>query len=124
MGAELPLWTVLPFAALLLSIAVLPLTVGHWWEKNGNKAIVAGALAAVVAVYLLATEGANGFWELVEKLKEYASFIILLASLYIISGGIYIRAGGCSRIEAKSQSLSGEVGIGCAHGKADQGAFG
>ncbi len=90
MGADLPLWTVLPFVALLLSIAILPLTAGHWWEKNGNKAIVAVGLAAIIAIYLL-SYGQHGLDELIEKLKEYASFIILLASLYIISGGIYVR---------------------------------
>jgi Na+/H+ antiporter NhaD/arsenite permease-like protein len=89
MGALLPLWTVLPFVALLLSIAILPLAAGHWWEKNGNKAIVAVGLAAIIAIYLLSWH--EGFHELIEKLKEYASFIILLASLYIISGGIYVR---------------------------------
>src|SRR6266404_7711277 len=91
MGAELPLWTVLPFVALLLSIAILPLAAGHWWEKNGNKAIVAGSLAAIVAIYFLAQHPDDGLPELVEKLKEYASFIILLTSLYVISGGIYVR---------------------------------
>jgi len=91
MGADLPLWTVLPFVALLLSIAILPLTAGHWWEHNRNKAIVAGGLAALIAIYLVAAYGHSGFHELFEKLKEYFSFIILLGSLYIISGGIYVR---------------------------------
>src|SRR5438876_6275358 len=91
MGAALPLWTVLPFVALLLSIAVLPLAAGHWWEHNRNKAIVAGSLAAIVAVYLCAAHRMHGVDELMEKLKEYSSFIILLASLYIISGGIYVK---------------------------------
>jgi Na+/H+ antiporter NhaD/arsenite permease-like protein len=91
MGAELPLWTVLPFVALLLSIAVLPLAAAHWWEKNSNKAIVAGALAAIVAIYLVVAHPHQGPHELLEKLKEYSSFIILLAALYVISGGIYIK---------------------------------
>src|SRR5438105_7469327 len=91
MGAQLPLWTVLPFVSLLLCIAILPLAAAHWWEKNGNKAIVAGSLAAVVAIYFLAQHPQEGIYELIEKLKEYASFIILLASLYIISGGIYVK---------------------------------
>src|SRR5437016_2131233 len=91
MGASLPLWTVLPFVALLLSIAILPLSAGHWWEHNRNKTIIAGALAALVAVYLVAAYGHAGLHELFEKLKEYSSFIILLGSLYIISGGIYVK---------------------------------
>jgi Na+/H+ antiporter NhaD/arsenite permease-like protein len=91
MGAVLPLWTVLPFVSLLLCIAILPLAAGHWWEHNRNKAIVAGALAAIVAIYLIAAHGWTGVDDLVEKLKEYSSFIILLGALYIISGGIYVK---------------------------------
>src|SRR5687767_7106141 len=53
LGRELPLWTVLPFAALLLCIAVLPLWTPHWWEHNHNKAIIAGGLGALIALYLL-----------------------------------------------------------------------
>lgn len=34
MGAELPLWSVLPFVALLLAIAILPLAAEHWWHRN------------------------------------------------------------------------------------------
>jgi Na+/H+ antiporter NhaD/arsenite permease-like protein len=91
MGAELPLWTVLPFVALLLCIAILPLAAGHWWEHNRNKAIISGLLALVVAVYLFATHPHEGPHELIDKLKEYSSFIILLGALYVISGGIYIK---------------------------------
>src|SRR2546423_1387338 len=91
MGADLPLWTVLPFVALLLCIAILPLWLPHWWEHNRSKAIVAGGLAAFVAIYLIAARHHPGVHELAEKLKEYFSFIILLGALYVISGGIYVK---------------------------------
>jgi Na+/H+ antiporter NhaD/arsenite permease-like protein len=91
MGAQLPLWTVLPFALLLLAIAVLPLAAGHWWEHNSNKGVVVAALALPVVLYLLAMWGMHGGHELFDKLKEYVSFIILLGALYVISGGIYVR---------------------------------
>jgi Na+/H+ antiporter NhaD/arsenite permease-like protein len=91
MGADLPLWTVLPFVALLLCVAILPLALPHWWEHNRNKAIVSGGLAAVVAIYLVAVWNHHGVHEIVEKLKEYFSFIVLLLALYVISGGIYIK---------------------------------
>jgi Na+/H+ antiporter NhaD/arsenite permease-like protein len=90
-GAELELWTVVPFVALLLCIAILPLVAGHWWEHNRNKAIISGGLALLVGGYLIATHGHEGVHELLDKLKEYASFILLLGALYVISGGIYIR---------------------------------
>src|SRR3990172_673396 len=88
---ELPVWTVLPFVALLLSIAILPLATPHFWESNRSKGIVSGLLALPVAVYLVAAHGATGVHELVEKAKEYTSFIVLLASLFVVTGGIYVR---------------------------------
>jgi Na+/H+ antiporter NhaD/arsenite permease-like protein len=91
MGAQLPLWTVIPFAALLLCIAILPLVAEHWWHHNSNKAIVACALGALVAIYMLMVWGEAGRHDLEHKVKEYVSFIILLGALYVISGGIYIR---------------------------------
>jgi Na+/H+ antiporter NhaD/arsenite permease-like protein len=91
LGAELPLWTILPFAALLACIAVLPLAAEHWWHPNRNKALVAGALAAVTTIYFLATYRAAGAAALAHVLTEYVSFILLLGALYVISGGIYVR---------------------------------
>jgi Na+/H+ antiporter NhaD/arsenite permease-like protein len=88
---ELPVWTVLPFAVQLLGIALLPLVAPHFWESNRNKGIVSFVLGAPVAVYLVAAHGDAGMHQLVEKTEEYASFIILLTSLFVVSGGIYIR---------------------------------
>ena len=91
LGAELGVWTVLPFVATLLAIAVLPLAAAHWWEHNRNKAKVAAALAVPVAAYLVIVHGATGAHVLLEKGMEYASFIVLLLSLFVITGGVYIR---------------------------------
>jgi Na+/H+ antiporter NhaD/arsenite permease-like protein len=88
---ELPVWTVLPFAGLLLSIAVLPLLTPHYWESNRNKGVVAALFALPLALYLLLAHGEAGLHELLEKGKEYASFILLLGALFAISGGIRVR---------------------------------
>lgn len=90
LGSQLPLWSVLPFVGLLLAIALLPLVTEHWWHRNANKALVAVALALPVAGYLVLVWGMPGVHELLEKLREYTSFILLLAALYVISGGIYV----------------------------------
>lgn len=82
-----PLYTVVPFAALLLAIAVCPLAVPHWWESNRNKLAIAVALGFPVLVFYLAREP----WALVRMAEDYISFILLLASLYVISGGILLR---------------------------------
>lgn len=90
-GANLPLWTVAPFAILLLCIAILPLFASHWWEHNRNKGIVAAALSVPLVLYIVGAFGEQGVHELAHKLKEYISFIALLAALFVISGGILVR---------------------------------
>ena len=86
MPEGIPWWTVLPFAALLLAIAVLPLAAPHFWEKNRWKAVVAAALALPVAGWLLATRPAL----IAHAAVEYGSFIALLGALFVIAGGIHV----------------------------------
>jgi Na+/H+ antiporter NhaD/arsenite permease-like protein len=90
-GVQLPIWTVLPFVALLLAIAVLPLAAEHWWHSNRNKACVAGGLAAVTAVYVVAAYRWPGVMAVLHVLTEYVSFILLLSALFVISGGIVVK---------------------------------
>ena len=90
LGRELGLWTVLPFVALLASIALLPLVAAVWWERHRNKGLVCLLLSAPVVLRLVAY-GPEGTHELVEKLREYLSFLVLLASLFVIAGGIRVR---------------------------------
>lgn len=80
---------VIPFALLLLAIAIFPLTCGHWWEHNKHKGIVVAVLSVPILLYFLSLNG--GAHAVLEKLHEYTSFIVLLGSLYIISGGIFVR---------------------------------
>ena len=76
-----------PFVAMLLAIAICPLRAPHWWESNRNKLLVAVVLGApVLGLYLRREPSA-----LVHMAAEYASFIVLLAGLYVISGGILLR---------------------------------
>lgn len=91
LGHELSVWTVLPFVALLLCIAVLPLAAPHWWEHNKNKGIVAAGLGVPLAAYLAISFGSDGQGELLHAAKDYVSFICLLGSLYVISGGVFVR---------------------------------
>jgi Na+/H+ antiporter NhaD/arsenite permease-like protein len=83
-----PTWSVLPFAGYLLVIAVVPLFLPHFWEKNRNKLIVAIAASVPVIAYLLTSHGGH---LLLDSLKEYVAFIVLLAALFVISGGVYLR---------------------------------
>jgi Na+/H+ antiporter NhaD/arsenite permease-like protein len=90
-GNELPLISVLPFLLLLLCIAVFPLANPHWWEHNSNKAIIVAILSIPLCIYVVYAFGEAGVHGILEKIHEYISFMILLAALYVISGGIYIR---------------------------------
>jgi Na+/H+ antiporter NhaD/arsenite permease-like protein len=85
-GRSVPLYMVLPFAAMLACIAILPLAAGHFWESNRNKAIVAGLLGVPTALYLAAVN----MHALSHSALEYVSFLALLGSLYAIAGGIHV----------------------------------
>jgi len=75
---------VFPFAALLLGIAVLPLTLPRFWESNLNKLFLALALGAPV-VWLYGQHAPDA---LHHSGVEYLQFMVLLASLFVISGGV------------------------------------
>ena len=108
-------WTVLPFVLLLGAIAILPLVpaASHWWEHNRNRLLVAVALGAITLLYYLllhqhpihrhflghglVAPSAGGAsidlaWTVFQNaiFGEYIPFIILLFSLYTISGGCRI----------------------------------
>jgi Na+/H+ antiporter NhaD/arsenite permease-like protein len=91
---RLPAWSAAPFVLLLLVIALLPLVAGRWWHPNRNKALVAALFAVPTAAYLLGLQVVTGRpagSALAGALGEYASFMVLLGSLYVVSGGIVLR---------------------------------
>ena len=86
---QIEIWALIPFALMLLSIAIMPLIATVWWEKNTNKLLVSAILAAPAIIYLIKHD-------LQEELKhqilfDYLPFIILLASLFIVTGGILLQ---------------------------------
>lgn len=101
------IYAVIPFATLLCAIAVLPLlqTTEAWWERNWNRFLVAAALGTVTLMYYAFFYGhgvvdhtthqlSHPGWPAAATvlknalLVEYVPFIVLLFSLYVISGGI------------------------------------
>ncbi len=84
-----PYWMVIPFALLLLSIALMPLFAAHFWEHHYPK--VAVGLGLVTAIYF----GLKSDWHpLVHASHEYVSFMALVGSLFVICGGINIGVKG------------------------------
>ncbi len=82
-----PVWLVIPFVVLLLMIATGPLFYPHFWHHHYPK--VAVGLGLLVAAYYFAFVNHGGEYVL-HGMTEYISFIALLASLYIASGGILV----------------------------------
>ncbi len=85
--ASPPLIAVLPFVAMLLAIAAGPLWVPRWWESHRNKALA----SAVLGVPILALYGVRAPATLAHTAIDYVSFIVLLAGLYTVSGGVRLR---------------------------------
>jgi Na+/H+ antiporter NhaD/arsenite permease-like protein len=82
----MPLAAVLPFLSVLTGIAILPLAAPRLWDRNRNKAVFSALLAAPVAAWLLvSTPGL-----LIHAAREYASFVCLLGSLFVVAGGIHL----------------------------------
>ncbi|MEW6506731.1 MAG: sodium:proton antiporter [Bacteroidota bacterium] len=103
---SVPLISLVPFLLMLLSIALFPLFWNHFWEKNSNKLIIAIVLSVPIVIYLF---GAGLEEKLIETIVfDYAPFIILLGSLFTITGGIYLSGD----IEAKPSINTLFLGIG------------
>lgn len=98
--------TVIPFALLLLAIAMLPLLAPIFWEHNRNKALVTGLLASPIIVWLLAS--APG--ALAHSALEYASFLALLGALFVVAGGIHV-GGDWLATPARNTSLLALGGV-------------
>ncbi|NJO07093.1 MAG: hypothetical protein HC876_17135 [Chloroflexaceae bacterium] len=92
---ELPLWSVVPFAGLLLTIGIMSAIaanfthskLSHLWEHNENKLLVASLWALPVVILLVSLGAWESLWV---SLEEYFSFLTLLFALFVITGGILI----------------------------------
>ena len=63
LGQTLPIWSIIPFAGMLLSIAVFPLVKAEWWEKHQLLVSLAWALLFLVPTLFIV------FQTLQEKVK-------------------------------------------------------
>jgi Na+/H+ antiporter NhaD/arsenite permease-like protein len=89
-GALLPLWSVLPFAGILLSIALIPLFAPHFWEHHFPKVSAFWSLVfAVPFLYFFREVAVHDIAHII--IIDYIPFILLLWSLFTVSGGIHIQ---------------------------------
>jgi Na+/H+ antiporter NhaD/arsenite permease-like protein len=90
-GSQLsPLWGV-PFAGLLLSIALMPLLVPAFWHHHFGKVAAAWTLAFFIPFALMFGPSVAGVSLVHALVAEYIPFIILLTALFTVAGGIFIR---------------------------------
>ena len=90
-GSRLNLMWAIPFAGILLSIALMPLLVPSFWHHHFGKVSAAWTLAFFLPFAYLFGVGTAGAALVHALLAEYIPFIILLTALYTVAGGIYIR---------------------------------
>lgn len=84
------LWGV-PFAGILLSIALMPLLAPIFWHHHFGKVAAAWALAFLLPFAMVFGPAAAGAGVVHALLAEYIPFIILLTALFTVAGGIFIR---------------------------------
>ncbi|HJB89709.1 MAG TPA: sodium:proton antiporter [Candidatus Blautia excrementigallinarum] len=83
-----PLWLCIPFAGLLLCIAVMPLVKGEWWEAHQPLVVVLWILVMVIPFALLYGVGSAAETVLECTVNDYLTFIVLLFGLFCVSGNI------------------------------------
>ncbi|GHV34384.1 sodium:proton antiporter [Bacteroidia bacterium] len=92
---NIPIWALIPFVLMLLMIAIAPLFMEKWWEKNRNKLLVSLILGLPIIVYMICKGLPHDLAHTL--LFDYVPFIILLGALFTVTGGIHLKGD----IEAK-----------------------
>ncbi|MEE3302538.1 MAG: sodium:proton antiporter [Candidatus Neomarinimicrobiota bacterium] len=89
-GGDLSILWVIPFAGILLSIAILPLIASDFWHHNFGK-ISAFWATLFILPFMLSQGLPITIYEVLHVgLLEYIPFIILLLALFTISGGVQL----------------------------------
>ncbi len=90
-GSQLSVLWGVPFAGILLSIALMPLLAPVFWHHHFGKVAAAWALAFLLPFAAVFGPGAAGAGLVHALVAEYIPFVILLTALFTVAGGIYIR---------------------------------
>jgi len=90
-GIALSAWWAVPFAGILLSIALMPLTLPQVWHHHFGKIAGGWAIAFLLPFAAVFGMGAAGGALVHALLAEYIPFIVLLVALFTTAGGIYVR---------------------------------
>ena len=90
-GGALNVWWSVPFAGLLLSIALFPLLAPQFWHHHYGKVAAGWTLAFFIPFAIMFGPGAAAAGLAHAAVGEYIPFIILLTALFSIAGGIFVR---------------------------------
>ncbi|MFM9881307.1 MAG: sodium:proton antiporter, partial [Burkholderiaceae bacterium] len=90
-GSRLSAWWAVPFAGILLSIALFPLLSPQFWHHHYGKVAAAWGLAFLLPFAGIFGAAAAGAGLVHALLAEYLPFVILLTTLFTVVGGIFIR---------------------------------
>ncbi|KRB99825.1 sodium:proton antiporter [Hydrogenophaga sp. Root209] len=90
-GAQLSVLWGVPFAGVLLSIALIPLVAPLFWHHHFGKVAAAWGLAFLVPFAITFGPAATGVAVVHAAFAEYIPFIILLTALFTVAGGIFVR---------------------------------
>ena len=89
LGTVLPLWSIIPFVGILLSIALGPLVAPKFWHHHFPK--VSAFWAILFAIPFVIAYGSPALHEIFHiYLIDYIPFIVLLWALFTVSGGILV----------------------------------
>ncbi|MDP9149825.1 MAG: sodium:proton antiporter, partial [Myxococcota bacterium] len=103
----LPYWTLVPFPALVVAIAILPVLAPRTWERPVFQGLVVALCALPVLGYLVGVSELREVWG---TAASYVSFVSTLGALYVTSGGVQLYG----EIEAKPSTNVGLVVLGAA----------
>lgn len=90
-GKTLPIWSIIPFVGMLLSIAIFPLVKAEWWEKNQLWVAVFWSLTFLVPFAIFYGAGEMWYQTLEMVLLDFVPFIGLLFGLFVVAGGIVVK---------------------------------
>ncbi|HEY3666744.1 MAG TPA: sodium:proton antiporter [Polyangiaceae bacterium] len=88
-SVTVPVWTLLFFPALVLTVALFPLLLPHYWEKRSFQFAVVALWTLPVVIYELTSARGALVWD---GVRGFLAFVITLGALFTASGGIHLKA--------------------------------
>ena len=96
-GAELSVWWAVPFAGILLSIALFPLLLPHFWHQHFGKVAVFWGLCCAIPLFVYAPTSVAVGAIAHALIGDYVPFLLFVGSLFVVAGGIHIRGSFVGR---------------------------